>query len=58
NQNIMGAVFITPEGEVLVWKELDISSKRKRWKEVIEKIEVMFTQISQIGVKLIAVVCD
>jgi hypothetical protein len=58
NQNIMGAVFITPEGEVLVWKGMDISGERERWREVIEKIELMFSEIIQMGVKLIAVVCD
>ncbi|KAF0530602.1 hypothetical protein F8M41_012089 [Gigaspora margarita] len=54
----MIAVFITREEEVLVWKGLDISSEKERWKEVIEKIEVIFTEIRQIEVKLTAVVCD
>ncbi|CAG8679272.1 5051_t:CDS:2 [Racocetra fulgida] len=45
NQNIIEAVFIIPEGEILVWKEIDVSGERERLKEVIEKIEWMFTEI-------------
>ncbi|CAG8839094.1 15323_t:CDS:1, partial [Racocetra persica] len=30
NQNIMSLVFIISEGEVLVWKGVDISSEQKR----------------------------
>ncbi|CAG8818903.1 17154_t:CDS:2, partial [Cetraspora pellucida] len=37
---------------------MDISGERERWREVIEKIELMFSEIIQMGVKLIAVVCD
>ncbi|CAG8457967.1 41452_t:CDS:2 [Gigaspora margarita] len=58
NQNIMGSVFIISKEEVLIWKRIDISSKRERYKEVVEKIEIIFADITQIGIKLNAIVCD
>lgn len=58
NQNIMGSVFISSKGEVLIWKGINISSERERYKEVIEKIEIIFADITQMGIKLNAVVCD
>jgi hypothetical protein len=59
NQNLLGTVFITSEGEVLVWKAVDISGEIERWAEVFEKTETMFKEISNdIGANLIAVVTD
>jgi hypothetical protein len=59
NQNLLGTVFITSEGEVLVWKAVDISGEIERWAEVFEKTETMFKEISNdIGANIIAVVSD
>lgn len=58
NQNILGSVFITSKGEVLIWKEMDISGELERWKQVFEKSEAMFKEINDMGVNLIAVVSD
>ncbi|GBC24452.2 ribonuclease H-like domain-containing protein [Rhizophagus irregularis DAOM 181602=DAOM 197198] len=58
NQNILGSVFITSEGEVIIWKAVDVSSELERWKEVIEKTETMFKEINKMGVNLISVVTD
>lgn len=58
NQNILGSVFITSEGEVIIWKAVDVSDELERWKEVIEKTETMFKEIDKMGVNLVAVVTD
>ncbi|EXX77471.1 hypothetical protein RirG_023440 [Rhizophagus irregularis DAOM 197198w] len=58
NQNILGSVFITSEGKVIIWKAVDVSSELERWKEVIEKTETMFKEINKMGVNLISVVTD
>ena len=58
NQNILGSVFTTSEGEVLIWKGIDISGELERWKQVIEKTEAMFKEINDMGINLIAVVSD
>ena len=58
NQNILGSVFITSEGEVIIWKAVDVSDELERWKEVIEKTEKMFMEIDKMKVNLISVVTD
>jgi len=58
NQNILGSVFITSQGKVMIWKAIDISGELERWKEVIEKTEIMFEEINKMGIKLIALVTD
>jgi hypothetical protein len=58
NQNLLGSVFITSEGEVLIWKAVDISGELEKWKDVYEKTETMFKEIDEMGVNLIAVVTD
>src|SRR5207237_531824 len=35
NQNILGSVFITSEGKVIIWKAVDTSGQLERWREVI-----------------------
>ena len=58
NQNILGSVFITSEGKVIIWKAVDTSGQLERWREVIEKTETKFKEIDKMGVSLIAVVTD
>jgi hypothetical protein len=58
NQNILGSVFITLKGEVIIWKAVDVSDELERWKEVVEKTEIMFKEIDNMGVNLISVVTD
>ena len=58
NQNILGSVFITSEGKVIIWKAVDISGELERWKEVVKKTEIMFKEIDRMGVNLIAVITD
>jgi len=58
NQNILGSVFITSQGKVMIWKAIDISGELERLKEVIEKTEIMFEEINKMGIKLIALVTD
>ena len=58
NQNILGSVFITSVGEVIIWKAVDVSDELERWREVMEKTEIMFKEIDKMGVNLISVVTD
>jgi len=58
NQNIFGSVFITSEGEVLIWEGEDISGEFDRWREVYDKAETMIKKILDMGVNLISVVSD
>ena len=58
NQNILGSVFITSGGKVIIWKAVDVSGEVERWKEVVEKTEATFKEIDKMGVRLIAVVTD
>ena len=58
NQNLLGSVFITSEGKVIIWKAVNVSDELERWKEVIEKTETLFKEIDKMGVNLIAVVTD
>jgi len=58
NQNILSSVFITSEGKVIIRKAVDTNGQLERWREVIEKTEIMFKEIDKIGVNLIAVVTD
>ena len=39
NQNILGSVFITSEGEVLVWKGIDISGELRGGKKLLKKLK-------------------
>ncbi|CAB4432851.1 unnamed protein product [Rhizophagus irregularis] len=54
----VGVTLAFDEGEVIIWKAVDVSSELERWKEVIEKTEIMFKEINKIGVNLISVVTD
>ena len=58
NQNILGSVFITFQGKIMIWKAIDISGELERWKEVIEKTEIMFEEINKMEIKLIALITD
>ena len=53
NQNILGSVFITSEGKVIIWKAVDISGDFERWKEVVKKTEEMFEEIDKMGLNLL-----
>ncbi len=57
-QNILGSVFVTSKGEVLVWKAEDVSSERERKEEVMEKIKQMLYECKEMKAKLIAIVTD
>ena len=58
NQNILSLIFIILEGEVLIWKAIDISGESEKWKEVFDKTEIMFKEINDMQVNLIALVTD
>ena len=58
NQNILGSVFITSEGEVLIWKAIDISGKSEKWKEVFDKTEIMFKEINDMQVNFITLITN
>ncbi|UZO17769.1 uncharacterized protein OCT59_009109 [Rhizophagus irregularis] len=57
-EKLMIQATVSAEGEVIIWKAVDVSSELERWKEVIEKTETMFKEINKMGVNLISVVTD
>ncbi|CAG8811753.1 35916_t:CDS:2, partial [Racocetra persica] len=58
NKHLLGAVIITSEGRPYVWKAIDISLECETYVDVIEKINLIFTELSAQSIKAIAVVTD
>ena len=58
NQNLLGSVLITSNGDVLVWKAEDVSTERSRKEEVQEKIEELTKSVKDAGIKISAIVTD
>ncbi|CAG8809659.1 11901_t:CDS:2, partial [Racocetra persica] len=53
-----GVVIITSEGRPYVWKAMDISLKYETHINIIEKINLMFTELSAQSIKAIAVITN
>jgi len=58
NEQLLGVVIMTSEGRPYVWKASDISSERETHVEVMEKTEVMITDLEGKGIKVCAIVTD
>lgn len=58
NQHIFGSLFITSSGEILIWDASDISNERERLVEVIPKIKKLIQEITELNIKLNAIVSD
>ncbi|CAG8792392.1 4386_t:CDS:2, partial [Cetraspora pellucida] len=50
-QEIMGIVFITSSGEVLIWIADNISRERQRQEEVISRICALFAEAEELNIK-------
>ncbi|CAG8605228.1 6966_t:CDS:2, partial [Cetraspora pellucida] len=50
-QEIIGIVFITSSGEVLIWRADDISRERQRKEEVISRIRALFAEAEKLEIK-------
>jgi hypothetical protein len=57
-QELMGTVLMTSEGQPYIWKAIDISSERATTFEVMSKIEEMVSEINELHIPLLAIVTD
>ncbi|CAG8537107.1 4752_t:CDS:1, partial [Ambispora gerdemannii] len=58
NEQLLETVIITSEGRSYVWKAMNISSERETHVKVIEKINMMLTELDIQAIKVIAIVTD
>jgi len=57
-QELMGIVFITSSGEVLIWGAEDISIERHRQAEVISRIQVLLEKTKELNIRVNCIVTD
>lgn len=57
-QELMGSILMSSEGQPYVWKATDISNERATTLEVINKIEEMVLKINELHIPLLAIVTD
>ncbi|PKY32017.1 hypothetical protein RhiirB3_449921, partial [Rhizophagus irregularis] len=47
NEQLLGTVLLSSEGKPYVWKAVDISSERENYTAVMDKIEIMLTDLKK-----------
>jgi len=57
-QELMGTVLMTSDGQPFVWQAVDISTERTTAIEVMSKTESMISKVSNMEIKLLAIVTD
>jgi hypothetical protein len=57
-QELMGTVLMTSDGQPYIWQAIDVSSERETNIEVISKTKEMISKINEIEVSLLAIVTD
>jgi len=57
-QELMGSILMSSDGQPYVWKATDISNERATTLEVINKIEEMILKINELHIPLLAIVTD
>jgi hypothetical protein len=57
-QELMGTVLMSSEGQPYVWKAIDVSSERSTTLEVMSKIKEMISKINELHIPLLAIVTD
>lgn len=57
-QELMGSILMSSDGQPYVWKAMDISNERATTLEVINKIEEMILKINELHIPLLAIVTD
>ncbi|GBB95763.1 hypothetical protein RclHR1_26090003 [Rhizophagus clarus] len=57
-QELMGTVLMSSEGQPYIWKAVDISSERATTVEVMSKIEEMISEIDKLGIPFLSIVTD
>ena len=58
NKYLLEIVILTSEGRSHVWKAMNIDSEHKTHVEVIEKTNIMLTELSMQAINVIAIVTD
>ena len=57
-QELMGTVLMSSEGQPYVWKAVDVSGERATTLEIIPKIEEMISKMNELNIPLLAIVTD
>lgn len=57
-QELMGTVLMSSDGQPYIWKAADISGERTTTVEVMSKIEEMISKINELHLSLLAIVTD
>jgi len=57
-QELMGTILMSSEGQPYVWKAMDISSERTTASEVMLKIKEMMLKINELDISLLSIVTD
>lgn len=58
NEQLLGTVLLSSEGKPYVWKAVDISSERENYTAVMDKIEIMLTDLKKKEITVCAIVTD
>ena len=58
NEYLLGAVIITSDGRPHVWKAMNIGSECEVHIKVMEKINMMLTELSMQAINIIAIITD
>ncbi len=57
-QELMGTILMSSDGQPYVWKAVDVSSERATTLEIKSKIEEMILKINELNISLLAIVTD
>ncbi|RHZ45780.1 hypothetical protein Glove_650g3 [Diversispora epigaea] len=57
-QELMGTIIMSSDGQPYVWKAMDISGERHKTDDVIAKTEEMITDIRELNLTILAIVTD
>jgi len=57
-QELMGTILMSSDGQPYVWKAVDVSSERATTLEIKSKIEEMILKINELNIPLLAIIID
>ncbi len=57
-QELMGTILMSSDGQPYVWKAVDVSSERATTLEIKSKIEEMILKINELNIPLLAIITD
>ncbi|RHZ58763.1 hypothetical protein Glove_368g25 [Diversispora epigaea] len=57
-QELMGTIIMSSNGQLYIWKAMDISDKRHKTDDIIAKTEEIITDIKELNLTILAIVTD